>query len=112
MAKYKFIKIMLQMLRAYPPLVRPNQPSFQKGDDPICMGQRVLGRTVDSLNNPLEPHFCGNVFHREWWKFYDEGPEFKAVVQSWDYLTPVPGVHNAFQPSAYSVRCAPAFGTG
>jgi phage terminase large subunit-like protein len=32
--------------------------------------------------NPAPPQ--GNVFHREWWKFYGEEPEFKAILQSWD----------------------------
>jgi len=32
--------------------------------------------------NPVPPQ--GNVFHREWWKFYEEEPEFKAILQSWD----------------------------
>jgi len=32
--------------------------------------------------NPAPPQ--GNVFHREWWKFYEEEPEFKAILQSWD----------------------------
>jgi len=32
--------------------------------------------------SPAPPQ--GSTFHREWWKFYEVEPEFKAVVQSWD----------------------------
>jgi len=32
--------------------------------------------------SPAPPQ--GSIFHREWWKFYDAEPEFKAIIQSWD----------------------------
>ena len=61
MAKDEFIKIMLQMLRGDPALMRAKQPSFQKTHDPIYMGQRVFRGTVDFLNNPLEPHLFNGI---------------------------------------------------
>jgi len=54
MAKNKFIQIMLQMFLTDPTLMRSQQPSLQKCDNPVYMGQRVLRGTVDSTNNPLE----------------------------------------------------------
>jgi hypothetical protein len=61
MTKDEFIKIMLQMLRGHPALMRAKQASFQKTHDPIYMWQRAFRGIVDLLNNPLESHLFNGI---------------------------------------------------
>jgi predicted phage terminase large subunit-like protein len=47
--------------------------------------KEVMGTMMFSAlyqQSPAPPQ--GSIFHKEWWKYYEEEPEFRAIIQSWD----------------------------
>ena len=55
------------------------------GEEELHKIKEIMGTDMFSAlyqQNPAPPQ--GSIFHREWWKFYENEPEFKAILQSWD----------------------------
>jgi len=78
-----------------PALAEVNDPLGRQPGEALCPERYTAGHLLRNKEemgtmmfsalyqqSPAPPQ--GSIFHREWWKFYDEEPEFKAVIQSWD----------------------------
>ena len=59
------------MFLANPSLVRSKQPPLQKRNNPIDMGQWILGRIFGSQDNPCETHFLKGIVSSPSIGFYD-----------------------------------------
>lgn len=79
----------------FPALAEPGDPLDREPGQALCperYNQEELLKIKETIGtmmfsslyqqNPAPPQ--GSIFHRDWWKFYEEEPEFKAIIQSWD----------------------------
>jgi predicted phage terminase large subunit-like protein len=92
----------------FPALAELNDPLGREPGEALCperYSEEELKKSKETIGtmmfsalyqqNPAPPQ--GTIFHRGWWNFYEEKPEFKAILQSWDCG------YEAKEDSSYSV---------
>lgn len=46
--------------------------------------KKIMGSSFQALYQQRPSAAEGEIFKREWWRYFKEAPEFKQIVQSWD----------------------------
>ena len=78
-----------------PALAELNDPLGRQPGQALCperCGEKELPKIKEAMGSMMFSALYqqsrvppqGNIFHREWWKFYDQEPQFSAIVQNWD----------------------------
>lgn len=52
--------------------------------DDLLSIKKVLGSSFQALYQQRPSAAEGELFKREWWRYYKEAPNFKRIIQSWD----------------------------